>query len=161
MKEMGNKAFHEMLAARDPEMAGRLHVNDSQRLQRAYEVLEDTGKSLAYWQSLPKETPPDYFDFEIRKIIPEKKALKSNIDRRFDIMLEQGALEEVGELMDRIHRGAVPADAPVTGALGYQHLASCLRGEIPVEEACWLAKTQTRQYAKRQITWLRNQLKTS
>ncbi len=157
-KELGNPAFHEALSKRDPIMAERLHPNDTQRLTRAWETLEATGKSLAYWQAQPKEAPPVHLYFKIEKLIPERAKLYKNIERRFDQMLEECALDEVRDLMQLIERGEVPGDAPITGALGYKQLASYIRDVLPLDEAIKLAKTETRQYAKRQITWFRNQI---
>lgn len=155
LEEMGNQKFHELLSERDPEIAGRLHQNDSQRIMRAMEVLIATGKSLAVWQSLPKEAPPEYLSFETEIVMPEREALYSNIENRFDHMIEMGALDEVSDLMEKIECGEISEDTQITGALGYNHLSSYLREEISLQEAVDLSKTQTRQYAKRQTTWFK------
>ncbi len=157
-RQLGNPAFHEALEQRDASMASRLHPNDTHRLIRAWEVLEATGLSLAHWQELPKESPPSRLSFSIEKIIPDREQLHSNIENRFGAMLKGGALEEVKDLMMKISSCQVPENAAITAALGYRQLASYLKGELSLKEATQLAITETRQYAKRQITWLKTQL---
>ncbi len=157
-KELGNPAFHEKLAERDPEMAARHHPSHTARLVRAYEVLEATGKSLAYWQSLPPEGAPAHWQFEIHKIIPERETLKKRCDLRFEQMIHNGALDEVKALDARIQSGEIPKDAAITKALGFKPLRAFINGEISQEEAIAQSQLETRQYAKRQLTWLRNQL---
>ncbi len=157
-EELGSPAFHEALAERDPEMARRLHTNDTQRLTRAWEVLEATGKSLAVWQDLPKEGPPGHLEFSVIKIVPERKTLHEKINRRFDEMIDKGALDDVRDLMDMVDAGEVSEDAQITNALGYRQLAAFLNRELTLEDAIEKAKAETRQYAKRQITWLRSQV---
>lgn len=156
--EAGNPAFHKLLATRDPEMASRLHPNDTQRLIRAWEVLEATGKSLSWWQGQPLVGPPEDLTFEKYFLSPPRAVLHQRCDQRFEMMIESGALEEVRELSTLISSGAVKNDAPITGALGFKPLSAWLEGEISREEAIEQAKAHTRQYAKRQVTWLRNQI---
>lgn len=158
MAEIGNQAFFANLERRDPVMAERLHPNDTQRVVRAWEVLEATGKSLAYWQALPKDGPPPHVHFETVKILPERNELYARIDRRFDQMIQRGALDEVKDLLDRIDLGELPEHAPITNALGFRQLAAYLRGAMSLDEAIALAKTETHQYAKRQVTFLRTQM---
>lgn len=158
-KKLGNPGFHAALAERDPVMAARLHPNDTQRLIRAWEVLEFTGTSLAEWQAHPAIGAPSGYAFEYELILPEREELRARCDRRFDMMMAAGALDEVRAFAARIEAGAVPADAAVTHALGFQPLRRHLRGEISLAEAVTLAKIETKQYAKRQSTWYRNQIK--
>ena len=151
---LGNQAFHAALAERDPVMAGRLHPANSQRLVRAWEVLEATGLSLAHWQAIP---PAGAIAAEIRILVldPPRDALNAACDRRFLAMLDQGALDEVRALLARDLDPALPA----MKALGVPDLAAHLRGEIARDEAVARAQAATRRYAKRQATWFRHQIK--
>jgi tRNA dimethylallyltransferase len=153
--ELGNPAFHARLAERDPIMAGRLHSNDTQRLVRAYEVFRATGQSLAAWQAAPREGVPADWGFHVTLILPERDRLYARCNARFDLMMKNDALEETAAFMCKNH----PADAPVTHALGFRPLSRHLEGKISLDEAVTLAKTETRQYAKRQMTWFRHQIR--
>lgn len=155
--ELGNPAFHAALAKRDPVMAERLHPYHTARLTRAWEVLEATGKSLAEWQAMPREKPPAHWDFRIHKILPDRKLLRERCDKRFDHMMENGAIEECLRFRERMESGDVAEDAPLTKALGFKQICDYLDGIISYEDAIEKAKTLTKQYAKRQTTWFRNQ----
>lgn len=157
-RELGNPVFHAELEKRDPVMAARLNPNDTQRLIRAMEVLEATGRSLSYWQSLPPEKSGDY-EFEIHPVMPDRMELNKRCDRRFDMMMAADVLEEVRAFDARITAGEVPEDSLVTHALGFRPLRAHLHGTLSREEAIALSKTETRQYAKRQVTWFRNRMK--
>jgi len=157
-KETGNPAFHTELAKLDPGMAARLNPNDTQRLIRAREVLEATGKSLSWWQSLPPATDETGYHFDVRLIMPERADLYSRCDTRFEAIMAQGALDEVSAFCKRLDDGTVPQDAAITHALGFRPLRRYLGGEIKRDEAITLAKAETRQYAKRQVTWFRHQI---
>ena len=152
-KEIGNPAFHAELKRRDPATAERLNPFNTQRLVRAMEVLEGTGKSLAEWQALPPEPPPAHLKFVTATLVPPRERLYANCDARFGIMLKQGALEQVREFM----KTATPA-MPLAKALGYPELSSHLAGNISLTDAISLAQQSTRNYAKRQTTWFRNQM---
>jgi tRNA dimethylallyltransferase len=160
--ECGNPAFHALLAARDPVMAARLHPHDTQRLIRAYEVFEATGRSLAAWQGVAPVPPrlPDgaALTFAVTLFDLPRTVMHERCDRRFAQMLERGALDEVADLAARIDAGLVPEAALVTKALGFAALRDHLRGQIPLAEAAARTRAQTRQYVKRQCTWLRHQL---
>ena len=152
-REIGNPAFHAELQKRDPVMAGLLNPYNTQRLVRAMEVLEGTGKSLAEWQALPPPPPPAHLRFVTATLVPPRERLYANCDGRFGIMLKQGALEQVREFM----KTATPA-MPLAKALGYPELSSHLAGNISLTDAISLAQQSTRNYAKRQTTWFRNQM---
>ena len=158
MDELGSHAFHAELTKRDPEMAARFHPSHTARLVRAWEVLEATGKSLAEWQRLERLAPPDDWDFKIEIIIPERSELRARCDARFEIMLRNGALNEVKAFAERIDTGEVRPDVPLTKALGYKELLAYIRGEISLDEAIEKAQNRTKRYAKQQVTWFRNQL---
>ncbi len=154
---LGNPAFHKVLAEKDPDMAARLNPNDTQRLIRAWEVLEATGKSLLYWQSLPKEKPAPHLRFEMTLCLPDREKLYERCNQRFDWMLDHGALEEVEALDALIRAKTVPAEASITHALGFKELRAYLNGEMSKADAIDKGKQETRRYAKRQMTWFRNQ----
>lgn len=153
LAELGNEAFHAALAGRDPVMGERLNPGDSQRLVRAWEVIEATGQSLAEWQMLKGE--PVLTGDLLRYVLkPNREWLVARIERRFHTMMEQGALEEVRALRD----GGLNADLPAARALGVPSLLAHLEGRLTLEQAVDQAITQTRQYAKRQMTWFRHQM---
>lgn len=157
-RELGNPAFHAYLAGRDPCMGARLHPHDTQRLIRACEVLDFTGRSLAEWQAEPRVGGAQGLDFHYEIILPDREVLYAACDRRFDEMMAAGALEEVRIFDERLRHGELPEDCPPTRALGFQELRRYLKGSIGLTEAVTLAKAQTRHYAKRQTTWFRNQM---
>lgn len=148
--EMGAAAFHEWLATVDPEAAARLNPNDTQRVIRALEVYEATGTPLSHWQQLPPVPPPAHLEFEVRLVLPPREELFTRCDNRFLKMMEQGALEEV-----RSYEG------PDSKALGYAELRAHLAGEMKLEDAIALAQQKTRNYAKRQTTWFKNQMESA
>lgn len=153
LRAMGNAAFHARLAERDPETAARLAVGDSQRLVRAWEVLEATGRTLADWQREPRLRLLDA-RFLVFLLAPPRDVLYARCDARFDAMMEAGALDEVRALDAR----RLPPSAPVLKALGVPELRRALHGVIPLDEAVAQAKQATRRFAKRQGTWFRGQL---
>ena len=157
-EKMGAEKFYDELKARDPVMAERFHVNHKARIIRAMEVLEATGKSLAEWQKEDREGPPDHWLFEIHKILPERETLYERCNSRFVWMVENGALEEVEAFNKRLLSGEVNAGVPLTKALGLEELTLYLKGELSKDEAIERAQGHTRRYAKRQVTWFRNQL---
>jgi tRNA dimethylallyltransferase len=149
---LGEDAFRKALAQRDPRAAARIEIGDRQRLLRAYEVAEATGKALSDWQS---DTAPPLGPDGWRTVVlePDRETLYARCDVRLHAMIEGGALEEVRGLM---MRNLDPA-APVMKAVGLREFAAHLRGELPLPEAITLAQQETRRYAKRQMTWFRNQ----
>ncbi len=157
-KKLGNPGFHEELKKRDPVMAARFHPNHTARLIRAWEVLEHTGRSLAEWQKETKLAPPAHWQFEIHKIMPQRAELHRRCDERFLKMLDHGVLEEVGGFTRRIKSGEVKSDCLLAKSLGYRPLRDHLDGKITLPEAVIKAQAETRQYAKRQTTWFKNQI---
>lgn len=151
LAEFGNERFHAELAARDPVMGARLHVGDSQRLVRAWEVLEATGQSIAEWQEL-KGTPVLSGDFARFVLKPNRDWLNERIARRFASMIGEGAIEEVRAL-----RG-ISSERPAARALGVPQLMAHLGGRLTLEKAVEQAIAETRRYAKRQTTWFRHQM---
>ena len=152
--EQGAAALHAVLAKRDPVMAARLRPSDPQRIVRALEVLEATGISLATWQEMPGE-PVIQLDEALPLVVsPPREVLRQRIDARFDAMIEEGATEEVRALA----RLGLDPDLPLMRALGVRPLMDMLAGRVSAIEAVEGAKAETRQYAKRQVTWLRSNM---
>jgi len=149
---LGPEAFHREVAVRDPAMAARLPVGDRQRLVRAWEIFEATGKPWSDWLAAPDEPPPSGLRFAVMAVAPPRAELYRAIDRRLVAMVERGALDEVRGL------AALDPALPVHKALGARELARHLRGELALADALAAAQQATRRYAKRQITWLRHQL---
>jgi tRNA dimethylallyltransferase len=147
-------ALHDELAARDPIMAARLRPTDPQRILRALEVFAETGQSLAFFQSAKSKPLLDIETCVAIFLAPERAALKAAIDRRFDTMMETGALDEVAALR---HRKLDPT-LPVMRALGVPQLLEYIEGRADLGTAIENAKRDTRAYAKRQFTFARNQL---
>ena len=152
---LATPALHAQLVARDTITAARLRPSDRQRIMRALEIVEATGRPLAEWQEGRRETPLlDRASCVALFLAPERPALRARIDARFDAMLAEGALDEVRALGAR---GLDPA-LPAMRAHGVPWLLAHLRGEISLEAAAEGAKGDTRRYAKRQFTWFRHQL---
>ena len=150
-EKVGAEGLYRELEARDPVMAARLRPSDKQRLLRALEVIDATGVSLLEWQG--GNTAPVLAPDSVLKLViaPEREALYAGIDARFAAMIEAGAIEEVRALLAL---GLDPS-LPAMRAQGVRELASYLSGRSGLEEAIAKAKTETRRYAKRQMTWLR------
>ncbi|WP_448951761.1 tRNA (adenosine(37)-N6)-dimethylallyltransferase MiaA [Labrys neptuniae] len=154
-EEMETEALHAWLERDDPVMAARLRPSDRQRLIRALEIFKATGRSLSDWQNEPHSPPLLEASRCLRLFLsPERSELYAKIDRRFDLMVEHGALEEVRTLSAR---GLDPA-LPVMRAHGVPGLKRHLDGDIGLAEAIAGAKADTRHYAKRQFTWFRHQM---
>jgi tRNA dimethylallyltransferase len=150
---LGGAAFRAELLARDPG-AAPLAAGDTQRLVRAWEVVEATGRPLSDWQAQAPEGPPPGLSFLVLLLDPPRPALYAACNGRFLTMVERGALDEVR------HLDALGLDPglPVLKALGVPELGAHLRGAAPLEAAIDAARQATRHYAKRQITWFRHQL---
>jgi tRNA dimethylallyltransferase len=146
--------LHAELARRDPIMAARLRPSDPQRLMRALEVIDATGRSLADWQRDTAPGPVDPADALRIALAPDRAALDRRIAARLAAMTAAGAREEAEAL---VARGLDPA-APVMKALGVAPLAAWARGEIEQEAALARTRLDTRRYAKRQSTWFRNRM---
>lgn len=149
---LGGPGFHDRLAAADAEMAARLAPGDSQRMIRALEVIEATGRSLAEWQRLP---PAGGLAQPVLTLTlaPRREPLYEACDARFTAMIEAGALDEARALAAL----GLDAAAPVMKALGVPQLCRHLAGESSLAEAIAAAQQATRNYAKRQLTWFRHQ----
>jgi tRNA dimethylallyltransferase len=148
----GWESLHATLAAIDPEAASRIHTNDAQRIQRALEVFMLTGKPISKLQE--QDTSP-ISGFNITQIVlmPSDRAkLHAKIAQRFQMMLDAGFIDEVGELMTR---GDLLPEMPSMRSVGYRQVWEYLTGKIDEKTMKEKAIAATRQLAKRQITWLR------
>jgi tRNA dimethylallyltransferase len=149
---LGRDGFAARLAEADPETFAAIDPKNPARLRRAWEVLAATGEGMAAWRARTPAPLVPLADAVAVLLIPDRAALYARCDARFDQMLAEGALEEARAAMD------LPPDAPALKALGAAELIAHLRGEITLEAAAERAKTATRNYAKRQLTWFRNQM---
>ena len=147
-------ALHARLAARDPATAALLRPTDPQRILRAWEILEATGRPLASFQALRSAPLLPMDDVQAFVLSPDLEELRRRIDERFDRMMARGALDEVQKLA---RRNLGPA-LPVMRALGVPPLLAHLSLALSLDAAVARSKTETRAYAKRQVTFARHQL---
>lgn len=152
--EKGAAALHAELARHDPAMADMLQPGDGQRIVRALEVLKATGKSIRNFQraSGPMIVDPDRAQKFV--VLPERPVLHDRINRRFEMMMDSGAVEEVQALLAL----NLASDATAMRAIGVAQIADMLAGRIGEAEVIEKSAAATRQYAKRQMTWFRNQM---
>jgi len=143
-----------LIAGRDPEMARRLRAPDPQRVVRALAVLKATGRSLASFQDAAQSGLLEGFEVERVVLNPDRDVLRERIARRFESMFDGGAVDEVSALMAMDLDPALPA----MKAIGVPEIAAVLAGRISEDEAIERAIIATRQYAKRQRTWMRNRM---
>jgi tRNA dimethylallyltransferase len=150
----GAEALHAELARRDPEMAETLNPGDSQRIVRALEIVVATGQSLKQFQAKPGQAVIEPEHAEKFVVLPERPVLHQRINTRFEKMLDAGAVEEVQALLAL----EPEPDAPALKAIGVSQIAAMLEGRIDRDAVIETASAATRQYAKRQMTWFRNQM---
>ena len=141
----------EELRQADPEAAERLHPADTKRILRALEVYRETGKTISAHNAETAALPPRYDAVWIGLQFRDRADMKALIDRRVDKMVEEGLLDEVRQLL----QSGLPRDATALQAIGYKEFLGVLDGTATVEEAIAEVKLRSRQYAKRQLTWLR------
>ena len=149
---VGNAAFHGELAARDPLMAAQLNPGDSQRMLRAYEVFEASGKPLSFWQQSAGTPVLDGLTLAKFVLDVPRPILRERIEERFRAMLAGGALAEALALRD------LDPALPAAKIIGRRELLALHDGTLGAEQAVERAVIATRQFAKRQDTWFRNQL---
>ncbi|MBB5073129.1 tRNA dimethylallyltransferase [Bartonella callosciuri] len=154
-KEGAESLYHRLLQV-DSVLAEKISSQDGQRLVRALEVYDATGKKLSWWHK--QKTPPLISSDCAEKIllIPPRQQLYERIHKRLDSMIEQGVLEEVVA----VKRLKLSPFVPVMKAIGIPEFIAYLDGYRSFEHALEMVKTQTRRYAKRQMTWFRNQFDT-
>ena len=147
----GIEPLREELRQVDPEAAARLHPADTKRILRALEVYRETGKTITAHNAQTAALPPRYDAVWIGLQFADRADMRALIDRRVDTMVEAGLLEEVRALLE----SGLPRDATALQAIGYKEFLGVLSGEATVEQAVAEVKLRSRQYAKRQLTWLR------
>jgi tRNA dimethylallyltransferase len=145
---------HRALQEADPAAAARLAPADTTRVARALEVVRSTGRTLAAWQDAKSGGIGDAVRLVATILLPDRDWLLARCDARLAAMFDEGAIEEVARLLAR---DDIPLAAPIRRAIGVPEIAAMLAGEISREAALAAAKIATRQYAKRQYTWFRNQ----
>ncbi len=150
-RELGGAKFRDALAGYDADIAARLVDGDSQRLVRAMGVAMATDRPLSWWQQQPHKGALLGSVVTIA-VMPPRPTLYDRINQRFDHMLMHGAVDEVARLMAR----QLDPGLPLMKALGVKPIADFLKGDITKDDAAFIAKRDSRRYAKRQMTWIRN-----
>ncbi len=154
LAEHGAAALHDRLAGVDPQGARRVRASDPQRILRALEVLEQTGRPLRAWHARRSGEDAPAWRFARILVLPERATVYAACDARFDAMLAAGALAEAGRIAAL---GLDPA-VPAMKAVGLAPLIALAEGRIGEAEATRQAKRDTRRYARRQMTWFRHQM---
>ena len=151
-KEKGNEFIHNMLREIDEKSAESIHPNNVKRVIRAIEYYKLTGQKISEHndEQRQKVSPYNYKYFVINE---DRELLYANIDRRVDIMIENGLVEEVKSLKER----GLTIDNISMQGLGYKEILAYLDGEITLDEAIYIIKRDTRHFAKRQITWFKRE----
>jgi len=153
LQSSGLSSLYDELRQNDAEIAAKLHPNDKTRIVRAMEIITQTGIKVSEWYKKPllKKLPEG--NFTAVKIMPPLNVIEERCQARLDKMVyEENGLEEIKTLLSR----GISETLPAMKALGVPELSEYIRGKMSLEEALALAKLHTRQYAKRQRTWLRN-----
>ncbi|HIT69311.1 MAG TPA: tRNA (adenosine(37)-N6)-dimethylallyltransferase MiaA [Candidatus Aphodomonas merdavium] len=143
----GRQALWQRLCRLDPQSAAGLHPNDVRRVVRALEVLEATGESIRAGEEWEAPARQDFLTFGLRW---PRETLRGRINARVDEMMRRGLVKEVRSLLE----GGVPRQAQAMQAIGYKEICRALAGECTMDEAVEQIKIHSRQYAKRQMTWL-------
>ena len=151
MAREGAAALLEELRQIDPDAAAKLHLKDEKRIIRALEVWQETGETITQHDRRTREQPPRYDAVTIGLDFADRQVLRDRIDARVDRMVEQGLLEEVRALLS----SGLSPDATALQAIGYKQFLAVERGQRTEAEAVEEVKLRSRQYAKRQLTWLR------
>ena len=149
--EIGGEGLLGELRKFDPERAAKLHPADKKRIVRAMEVYILTGKTITQHDAETRAVPPRYDAAKIALTFADRQDLYACIDRRVDAMMQQGLLDEVRALL----AAGIPADCTAMQAIGYKEAVAAVRGEATAQEAADAIRLASRQYAKRQLTWLR------
>lgn len=146
---LGGEMMLQKLAEFDKESAERLHPNNKKRVLRAFEIYLSSGKTMSMQLEQSKQTPSPYEPFIIGVTYSDRETLYSRIEKRVDIMLENGLLEEAKKAFLSDLKGTA------VQAIGHKEFFPYFEGKISLEEAVEALKTETRRYAKRQLTWFR------
>ncbi len=148
---LGMEAMVQKLRSIDPESADRLPMNDRKRIIRALEVYYETGITITEHNRLTQEIPPKYTPLWFALEDENRQDLYDRIDRRVDLMLEMGLMDEIHKLLAE----GIPEKCTAMQAIGYKEFLDAVHGNCTVQEAADLVKQSSRRYAKRQLTWLR------
>ena len=151
LEQEGIEPILEQLRQVDPDSAERLHPSDEKRILRALEVWLETGKTITQHNEETKKIPPRYDAVWIGLQFADRQDMRDLIDRRVDKMVEEGLLEEVRGLL----QSGLARNSTAMQAIGYKEFLGVLDGTMTVNEALEEVKLRSRQYAKRQLTWLR------
>lgn len=154
-KNLSKEEFYKLVLSKDPRIQGKIFINDSHLLSRALEVITETGKTIFVWQE--NRQPPLFNNFKVYTILPKREDIYRKINSRFIEMVENGAIDEVKNLLSMNPSPHLPA----MKAHGVPEIIRYLKGEITLDEAIQIAQTNTRHYAKRQYTWFKNQFPNS
>ncbi len=149
--EMGMEFMLTKLRSIDPEAAARLHLADRKRILRALEVFEETGETITAHNKRTQSIPPRYTPLWLGLDFDPRQALYDRIDRRVGIMLEQGLIQEIRDLL----ASGVSASCTALQAIGYKEFVAALEGRGSIEDAAEQVRQSSRRYAKRQLTWFR------
>ena len=149
--ELGGEALHERLKKADLETAARLHANDKKRIVRALEIFEATGIPMSEHDRLSRLVPPKYRAAKIALSFEDREDLYSRIDRRVDLMMEAGLVDEVAKLLEM----GLTAKHTAMQAIGYKELVDAIQTGESYDLAADKIKQESRRYAKRQLSWLR------
>lgn len=149
-QEQGKEALYQKLLAVDPITAAGIHPNNLKRVIRAYEIYMVTGKPKSYFDAMAaKEELP--YTYVMMGILMDRAQLYERINRRIDIMVENGLIDEIRTLLDK----GYTEDLISMKAIGYKEIFPYIRGEMSLDEALYILKRDTRHFAKRQLTWFR------
>jgi tRNA dimethylallyltransferase len=154
LQEEGLASLYRRLQQVDPRAAARIHANDPQRIQRALEVYEVTGQPLSDFHARGREAPLPYRLVKVILAPGDRVRMQQRIERRFREMLDAGLVDEVRKLLES---GDLDASVPAMRAVGYRQVRAFLAGRLSYDEMVNQAIVATRQYAKRQLTWLRRE----
>jgi tRNA dimethylallyltransferase len=151
LSQNGKEALYERLQSIDPEACETIHINNVKRVIRAIEYYELTGERISEHNRRERERKP-YYDTKMFVLNMDRAELYDRIDRRIDVMLEQGLVSEVEKLYAKYDRSLVSMQG-----LGYKEIVAYLEGECSLDEAVYILKRDTRHFAKRQLTWFKHQ----
>ncbi len=150
--EKGGEYLHELLQKLDPDAAGEIHPNNRKRVIRAIEFFRQTGEKISEHNRREREKASPY-DFLYYTVNMDRETLYQRIDRRVDLMMEQGLVEEV----KRLKKMGCTRNMVSMQGLGYKEILDYLQGDCTLEEAVYILKRDTRHFAKRQITWFKRE----
>ena len=148
---VGMEFMLDQLRIIDPDAAARLHLSDRKRIIRALEVYYETGETITAHNLKTQAIPPRFRPVWLGLDFADRKDLYRRIDLRVGLMLEQGLLQEIRELLDR----GIPEKCTAMQAIGYKEFLDALEGRCTIDEAADLVRQSSRHYAKRQLTWFR------